>query len=66
MIILFELDNNFDFFFIIIEFSIKPSCDPNAPPPRDRDLGRDLNLRTADVKGEYVLEMNDSSKTQNY
>jgi len=36
------------------------------PPPRDRDLGRDLNLRTADVKGEYVLEMNDSSKTQNY
>jgi len=36
------------------------------PPPRDTDLGRDLSLGTTDVKGEYVLEMNEISKTQNY
>jgi hypothetical protein len=36
-------------FFIIIEFSIKPSRDPTSDP-RDPDLGRDLRLGTTVVK----------------
>ena len=45
-IILADLDNCFDF-FIIIDFSIKPSRDPTSKS-RDRDLGRDLRLGTTD------------------
>ena len=59
-----NLDNNF-YFFVIIEFSIKTSRDPNShtPHPRDPDLGLDLSLLTTAVKGEYDPEMNESSQT---
>ena len=41
--------DNIDFFFIIIEFSIKTSRHPTSDPPppaHDSNLGRDLRLGT--------------------
>jgi hypothetical protein len=48
---IFSLTLNLDtifYFFIISEFSIKPTCDPRTDP-RDHDLGHDLRLVTIDI-----------------
>ena len=45
-----NLDTIVYLFFIIIEFSTKPTCDPTTDPhPRDPDLGHDLRLGTTDI-----------------
>jgi hypothetical protein len=49
-----NFDTNFHF-FIIIEFSIKPSRNPTSDPPRDPDLANDLRLETTALKsGESI------------
>jgi hypothetical protein len=50
MILFRNFDNNFNFFSIIIEFSIKPSRDP--------DLDRDLRLRTTAMQHYLVDRFN--------
>jgi hypothetical protein len=58
---LWNLDNNF--FSSLSTFPSNPLATLIHTPHRDCDLGRDLSLRTTDVKGEFVLGMNESSKT---